>query len=48
MKKLVKKYGGVIFFYTAIIVMVWVVNYRFTYLNNSLEENKIAIATSEK
>lgn len=35
MKKMMKKYGGVIFFYTAIVVMVWAINYRL----GSLEKN---------
>ncbi len=32
MQKIFKKYGGVIFFYTVIVAMIWVVNYRFSHL----------------
>lgn len=41
MKKLLKKYGGVIFFYVAIMMMVWVIDLRFNYLNK-VENNNLA------
>ncbi|MEG1506311.1 MAG: hypothetical protein RR478_02310 [Bacilli bacterium] len=33
MKNLVMKYGGAIIFYTCIVLMIVLVNARFTYLN---------------
>ncbi len=35
MKKMMRKYGGVIFFYTAIIIMIWAINYRFERLQET-------------
>lgn len=35
MKKLFLKYGGVIFFYTTIVVMILAINYRFSYLEKT-------------
>ncbi len=34
-KGLLKKFGGVIFFYLTIIGMITIINYRFSYLNNN-------------
>ncbi len=45
MKKMMKKYGGVIFFYTAIIVMIWALNYRFASLS---QENSSVLVYSER
>lgn len=41
MKKIFKKYGGIIFFYTTIVMMVWIVTWRFNYLNQ-IEKKEIA------
>ncbi len=46
MKKMFLKYGGVIFFYTAIIVMIVAVNYHFTNLEPEQLEN-LAYVTQE-
>ena len=46
MKKLITKFGGVIFFYTAIVGMILMMNYRFRQLNRTEEVTGI-ICVSE-
>lgn len=41
MKKLIKKFGGVIFFYAVIVGMILALNYRFKTLNQ-IDENTLA------
>ena len=43
MKKFVRKFGGVILFYGVIVIMIILINYRFSYLNE-LNENTITYA----
>lgn len=41
MKKVIKEFGGVIFFYSVIVGMILMMNYRFAQLNTTSEESEI-------
>lgn len=47
MKKLISEFGGVIFFYLAIVGTVLAVNYRFEELNEMNNEEAIAYVINE-
>lgn len=41
MKKLIRKYGGAILFYSVIVIMIFLVNIRFEQLNEINEEKPV-------
>lgn len=44
MKEKLRKYSGVMFFYLAIIGMIWLANARINYLNNIEEPTTYALS----
>lgn len=41
MKKVIKEFGGVIFFYSVIVGVILMMNYRFAQLNTTTDESEI-------
>ncbi len=48
MKKVLKKYGGIIFFYATIVIMVWAVSCRLEYLTQEAENQETYLAQVTK
>ncbi len=46
-KYLLKKFGGVLFFYLSIVGMIMIINYRFSSLNEE-SDSSLAININEK